>query len=209
MTVALLLLGAGASSRMRGGDKLLEPVAGQPCLRVLAERGLAAGLAVYVTLRPQDAARRAALADLKVQIIEVPDAALGMSHSLRAGARAMPGDLTGMMVLPGDMPEVTSDDIRQMAEHFAAQTHCAALRATAQDGRPGHPIIFATPVLAQFDQLSGDRGAAALLAPMGARLHHLALPDMHALRDLDTPEDWADWRAAQQDSDAKDPPPST
>ena len=61
MDAHILLLAAGSSSRMRGGDKLLEPVAGRPLLTRIAEAALATGLPVHVALppdRPASAARR-------------------------------------------------------------------------------------------------------------------------------------------------------
>ena len=36
MQAHILLLAAGSSSRMRGGDKLIEPVAGEPLLTRIA-----------------------------------------------------------------------------------------------------------------------------------------------------------------------------
>ena len=39
--IAALVLAAGAARRMRGRDKLLEPVAGRPLLRAVAEAALA------------------------------------------------------------------------------------------------------------------------------------------------------------------------
>ncbi|MCB1394509.1 MAG: NTP transferase domain-containing protein, partial [Rhodobacteraceae bacterium] len=53
---------AGASRRMAGRDKLLEPVDGAPLLRRQARAAVAAGTGpVAVTLPPDDRTRRAAL----------------------------------------------------------------------------------------------------------------------------------------------------
>ncbi|MEX0284055.1 MAG: NTP transferase domain-containing protein [Paracoccaceae bacterium] len=197
MSIALLLLGAGSASRMRGADKLLEDVDGQPCLRVLSQRGLEAGLKVYVTLRPEDAPRRNALARLDVTVIDVPDAAQGMSRSLRAGAAAMPNKVSGMMVLPGDMPEITADDMRAMVSGFESAP-CMALRAVTEAGEPGHPIIFARETFASFAELNGDKGASGILKQLGHQVQTLALPGNRARLDLDTPEAWAEWRAGRR-----------
>mgnify|MGYP006184317219 CR=1 FL=1 len=46
--------------------------------------------------------------------------------------------------------------------------------------------------------LSGsDEGARSVLVRHRARLRLVPLPGHHATTDLDTPEDWAAWRAAQ------------
>jgi hypothetical protein len=85
---AILLLAAGSSSRMRGADKLLERVDGVPLLLRQARVALAAGVPVIVTLPGDRPARTAALAGLDLVTVPVPDAALGLSASIRAGVRA-------------------------------------------------------------------------------------------------------------------------
>lgn len=184
---------------MRGADKLLQQVNGQPVLRCMAERGLDAGLPVFVTLGPGQPARRAALAGLDVTLVDVVDANEGMSRSLRAGARAMPPGVEGMMVLPADMPDIETGDMAALAQAFLNGPPCFALRATTGDGRPGHPIIFSRDSLAHFDTLDGDRGAFMLLKGFEEDVRLFPLPGDRARLDLDTPEDWAAWRAEHRD----------
>jgi CTP:molybdopterin cytidylyltransferase MocA len=43
--------------------------------------------------------------------------------------------------------------------------------------------------------LSGDEGAKRILSQEASRVHLVPLADDRALVDLDTPEDWAAWRA--------------
>lgn len=186
---------------MRGSDKLLQEVDGQPVLRCLAQRGVSAGLPVFVTLGPDQPARREALADLDVTVVEVPNAEDGMSQSLRAGARAMPSEVDGMMVLPADMPDIEAADMAALAQAFLTGPPCPALRATTEDGRPGHPIVFARDRLALFDSLDGDRGALMLLKGFEDQVRLVPLPGDRARLDLDTPEDWAAWRARTSDAE--------
>jgi len=193
MTIAVLLLGAGASSRMRGGDKLLEPVGGVPLLRLLAERALAAGARVVVTLPPEAPARAAALEGLDVEILTVPDAAEGMSASLRRGAAAL-ADVEAMIVLPADMPEIDTDDILNLINPFRADPSAPLLRGGGEDGTPGHPVLFPRRLLPEFAGLTGDAGAAAILKRQAPGPGIVPLPERHALTDLDSPEDWQTWR---------------
>lgn len=201
--IVAFLPAAGASRRMKGRDKLLEPVDGRPLLRRAAETALSAGLGpVLAGLRPDDAARRHALDDLAVGIVEVPNAGTGMSATLRAGAGAALAAIgagrerndacDGMLVFLPDMPEIEAPDLVEMARVF--ETHGGpVVRATTRDGRPGLPVLFPRTLLHAFDRLDGDRGAAALLEDQ--RVVDLALPGERALTDLDTPGDWARWRA--------------
>nr|WP_091298952.1 nucleotidyltransferase family protein [Gemmobacter aquatilis] len=193
MPPTILLLAAGASSRMRGGDKLLEQVDGQPQLRRAALAALASGAPVRVALPPDHPARLAALEGLPVTQIIVPDADLGMSASIRAGAAGVRG---GLMILPADMPEIDAKIIMQLVElHY--ENSRLILRG-ASHGTPGHPVLIPADLLPALANLTGDEGARAVLKAHAACLHLVDLPGQAALTDLDTPEDWAAWRAARQ-----------
>jgi len=173
---------------MRGADKLLEPVSDRPLLRRQAEEALATGHPVLVTLRPQDTARRAALQGLPVTLLPIPDAATGLSASLRAASRLVGGAL---MIFPCDMPEIDRQDLALVIAAFkAAPGQCH--RGASAKGQPGHPVIIPADLVPELHSLTGDAGARSLLARHGAIL--TSLPGQHALLDLDTPEDWANWR---------------
>ena len=193
-TLTILIPAAGSSTRMRGQDKLLQDVAGEPILR--RQVRIALTLApVIVTLRDPDPARRAALKGLAVTILPVPDAALGMSASFRAVADTQ----SALMILPADMPDLTAKDLASMIASFrAAPDHI--LRGSAGT-TPGHPVIWPLALVPGFAGLTGDEGGRALLCLHPVHLH--PLPDSHALTDLDTPEDWAAWRARQAASSTR------
>jgi CTP:molybdopterin cytidylyltransferase MocA len=191
---AILLLAAGASSRMRGADKLMEPVDGVPLLLRQARVAQATGMPVIVTLPVDRPAREAALAGLDLMTVPVPDAALGLSASIRAGVRA--AGARPVLVLLADLPEITTADLSLLlARHAAAPD--LILRATAADGTPGHPVLFPEWALGGLAALRGDSGARDLLRQYSGRTELIALPGRHAVTDLDTPEDWAAWRAAR------------
>ncbi len=195
--VAILVLAAGAATRMRGGDKLLEEVDGQPLLRKVVGHACAVSDTVLVCLRPEDSARRTALKGLGCRQIDVLDASEGMAHSLRAGVAQLPSTISAVMVVPADMPEISQDDLSQIAQaHIGAPG--AIIRATSQNGRPGHPVLFPARLFEELRALSGDVGAREVLKPHAASVHLIDLPDNHATIDLDTPEDWRAWRAAGQ-----------
>jgi len=198
-----VLLAAGASSRMRGADKLLQAVEGEPLLRRQARALLAAGLGpVAVTLPPDPAARASVLQGLPVTLLPVPEAAQGLSASLRAAAR-WAGE-AALLVVPADMPDLAARDFAAAAAGFDG---ARPLRAAGADGTPGHPVIFPAALVPLFARLSGDEGARAILRAHPPVL--LPLPGRNALTDLDTPEDWAAWRAQRGAvaSDAGGQPP--
>lgn len=200
--IAIVIPAAGASSRMRGRDKLLEQVAGRPLLRLVAERARGVAENVIVTLPDPPGPRAEALADLAVLLVPVADAAEGMGASLRAGIDALPDRLDGVMILPADMPEITGADLARLMRAFRDDP--GLWQATASDGRPGHPVIFPAECLPALAALSGESGARTVLQAHRDRLRRLALPGIRALVDLDTPEDWASWRAGDQAPDTRE-----
>ena len=197
MTTPILLLAAGSASRMRGGDKLLEDVHGAPCLQVMAKRALATGQPVLVTMPSLNHPRAACLTGLELSVIEVPNADLGMSHSLQLGVAALPNNAKAVMILPADMPDITTDDMNEMLDAFVV-TNATAMRATTQDGATGHPTLVGMNLFEQFQKLTGDKGANAILSALGDSLMLHALKGDRARIDLDTPEDWSAWRARTQ-----------
>lgn len=190
MTVTILLLAGGAARRMRGRDKLLEDIGGVPLLRQQALRALATGAEVLAVLPEAAPKRRAALADLTLTLLESAETRHGMGASIAAGVRALRPDAAAVMILPTDMPDLETEDLSTLIDAFAEDPQ-RAVRASTESGAPGHPVIFPASLRPALAQLSGDQGAQALLG--AAR--QIALPGARARLDLDTPEDWATWRA--------------
>ena len=194
MTLQILILAAGSARRMRGTDKVLELVGGQPQIRRIAMAALSTGCPVVVALPPDRPRRRAALAGLALTALTVPDAALGMGVTLREAAAALPAG--PLMILLADLVEISADDLHSViAAHAANPT--AILRGCC-GATPGHPTVIPADLRADLLTLTGDEGARALITRHRDRLHLVALPEGHATTDLDTPEDWAAWRALRR-----------
>lgn len=188
--IPILILAAGQSTRMRGRDKLLEDIEGIALLRHRVLAALAASPLVFVTLPDLDHPRAKMVHDLPVTLIPVPDAKTGMGASLRTGVAHLP-DCNHFMVLLADLPEITTTDLTTLIKSID-HDHLI-FRGTAADGTPGHPIIFDASLRPLFANLTGDNGGRDIIQSHGAK--RVALPGQHATRDLDTPEDWANWRA--------------
>ncbi|MEQ9260402.1 MAG: nucleotidyltransferase family protein [Roseovarius sp.] len=191
--LAVLIAAAGGSSRMRGRDKLLEPVGGMPILRRVALAALGLGAPVLVTLPEGRPARRAALDGLdRLSLAHVTDASEGMAASLRAGAGwAGALEARGLMILLADMPEIDLGDLKTMEAAFGRDPR-KAYRAEDAGGTAGHPVIFPARLFARLAHLKGDTGAREVLRE--EKVTRVALPARHATTDLDTPEAWAAWR---------------
>ncbi|ROU03994.1 nucleotidyltransferase family protein [Histidinibacterium lentulum] len=190
----ILIPAAGASSRMRGADKLTRPVEGVPLLGRQVAQALGTGWPVLVTLPPDRPARTAlvlrlmATAGGRLRSETLADANEGLSRSLRAGAlAALEADRDLLVMLP-DMPGIETADLQRLV---AARTPGILIcRATAEDGTPGHPVLFAHDLLPEFAHLYGDHGAAAVVRAHREELTEVPLEGRRACEDLDSPEDW-------------------
>lgn len=192
MTPEILILAAGSSSRMRGADKLLEPIDGTPQLARIAQAALHTGCPVSVALPPDRPAREACLDGLALNIVFVPNPQDGMAASLVAGLDALPKSAPVLLLL-ADLPEITAADLSYFLKAWATHPNRIA-RGTAEEGTPGHPVGFPADLRAELLALYGDQGAREVLQRHKARLLLVPLPGQHATTDLDTPEDWARWR---------------
>ena len=187
-TPAIVVLAAGASSRMSGRDKLLETIDGTPLILRAVRAACAVADEVVVVLPEGDASRDAWLGDLPARWVRV--GARAMSASIAAGVGAVHAEAA--MLHLADMPEIGADEMAAVAEAWRAGD-ADVLRATAADGTPGHPVVFARALFAELTALNGDVGARAILDRHPAET--VALPGARATLDLDTPDAWAEWRA--------------
>lgn len=192
---AILILAAGASSRMAPRDKLLEEIGGETLLRRVARRAVGTGAPVIVVLPPDRPLRIRALEGLALVTTVAEDAARGMTASLRAGIATLPPGTPGAMILPADMPGPTTEDLAHLLQLFEADPQ-AIYRATTVDGREGHPALFPADLFPALAGLSGDEGGRSVVQANRDRLRRVALPGDRAVLDLDTPEDWAAFRAS-------------
>lgn len=191
--VSILVLAAGASRRMGGRDKLLELVDGIPLLRAQALKALAVSGSVHVALPVGHGPRKAVLKGLAVKAVQIMDHAKGMGVTLCEAVTALPAERP-IMVLLGDVPEITARDLRSVATAVEAEPDADVWRAVTETGVPGNPVVFTPALRPKLLGLTGDDGARGVVASAG-RVVDVPLPGSRARLDLDTQAAWADWRA--------------
>ena len=191
--VYIILLAAGASRRMRGRDKLIEPINGQPLLRQSVQSAITSSAdGVIVVLPPYAPDRMASLDGLNINLAENTQADLGMSGSIICGLLALPNDAQAAVIIPADMPNIQSKDYNKLIMRWQ---QCEQIcRATTEDGLPGHPVLFPRQYFGRLLQLTGDAGASALWSDITDPIEMVMLSGQRARTDLDTPEDWMRWR---------------
>lgn len=197
--VAAIVLAAGAGRRMRGVDKLLEEVDGEPVLARVARAALSSQADETVVVLPPGAdGRRAALAGLGIGIVEAPEWSEGMAASLRSGLAAVQAKADAAVILLADMPEVGSGAIDRLIAAFDPDEGREIVRAVAADGTAGHPVLFGRRFFETLAALTGDRGAREVIRDAADFVTEVVTEGQGAVVDLDTPEAWAAWRAQRR-----------
>lgn len=161
--IGALVLAAGKSSRMGGPNKLLALLDGKPVVRHVVEAALAADLAeIAVVYGHMHDRVQGTLADLPVMSAYNPDFADGMASSIRTGMNALSPELDGVLILLGDMPRVTADDIVAL-KRTMAETGKGIVIATA-NGKRGNPVLWDRRYFPDLKELNGDIGGRNLVS---------------------------------------------
>ena len=193
--IPLVILAAGFSTRM-GRSKPLLPHGLAPGMTFLGHLATEAGIAelrhVFVVGRPDDRDLRVEAIRRGVAYVENPAAERGQLTSLQAGLDAVAATLgdavEAVMVLPVDVPLVSSAVMRQLAARSATSS-AAILRAT-HNGRHGHPVIFKRSVFDELRAADPDVGARAVVRADPGRVENVEMEEAGVTVDVDTPEDY-------------------
>jgi hypothetical protein len=191
-TLGVILLGAGASSRM-GRPKLLLPWRGTTVIgHLLCQwQELGAGQ-VAVVLRPDDSSLAAELNRLNFpeqNRIENPRPERGMFSSIVCAAN-WPGwrtEISQWSVVLGDQPHLQSETLRQLLAFAAQNPH--SICQPSLGGQQKHPVILPRQA---FDELKNSRADTLkdfLKLTAGPRVQ-CPVNDSGLSLDLDTPEDY-------------------
>ncbi|NOT70032.1 MAG: nucleotidyltransferase family protein [Hyphomicrobium sp.] len=192
MKIAGIIVAAGRSSRFEGGNKLLAEIDGKPLIRNVIDAACDAALdeIVVVTAPGAPAVHAAASRDAWRTIVN-PDAAAGLSTSIRCGLSAIDQTSDGALIILADMPRLTARLINDLCAAFAARNAQAIVFPQSRDGRQGNPVLWPRMLYAELMALSGDAGGKVLLAANPGLLQPVAVEGDAAFVDIDTRADLA------------------
>jgi molybdenum cofactor cytidylyltransferase len=186
MRIGVIVLAAGASSRM-GSPKQLLRYGGQTLIRRAAEAAIASSCnRVAVVIGSNASQMRRELKDLPVSVVENQNWQTGMSSSIRAGLDELrPHDLDGVVIMLCDQPFVTAGILNDLiATH--RQTG-KPIVASCYETTKGVPAFFSRDLFTDLTSLSADEGARRLIVKHPELVATINFPE--GAIDIDTPHD--------------------
>jgi molybdenum cofactor cytidylyltransferase len=199
--ISALILAAGRATRFGAGaddSKLLAALEGKPLVRHVAGAALASQAAEVIAVTGHAAEGvRQALAGLDLRLVHNADFATGMASSLKAGLAALDPRASGVVVLLGDMPRITSAIIDRLITHFETGGATADAAVPVREGRQGNPVLLGRALFAALDTLNGDQGARRILSEPGRRVLLCSVEDAAIEVDVDTRDALENLRAGR------------
>lgn len=193
MTTAVLLLAAGASSRM-GQPKMFLPYQGKTLLQHTVEAAAGISHPVFVVAGEHYTAMRASLAAFPVQLIHHEQWQQGIGSSIAAGI--------GGILRAGFAPDAVIITVcDQPFLHTALLQEMIMVQALSGKGMVacaysdtlGTPVLFGKGYLAALQDLNGQQGAKRLLKQFPQDVATVLFPEGSI--DIDTPEDYEQLKA--------------
>lgn len=110
----------------------------------------------------------------------------GMSQSIILGIKNVSENSDAAMIIPGDLPMMSSDYLNSLISHF--NSHGNGIAGFLMHGSPVSPVIFSRKYFKELLGLNGDRGGKPVIKRHMDDFTGMEAPD-DSLMDIDTLDD--------------------
>lgn len=188
-SIGIIVLAAGASTRMQEPKQLLE-FEGKTLLRRAVETAISTNCQpVVVVLGANFNETLAEISDLPVDVCHNTDWRKGLSSSLQCGIENMLNlnpKIDAFIATLADQPFVTANHLQVFIKRFRETKN--PIVAAKYNETNGVPALFSKEIFNEFKEISGDKGAKKILKKHQNTLISIDLPE--AAFDIDTKEDY-------------------
>jgi molybdenum cofactor cytidylyltransferase len=188
--IGAVILAAGQSQRM-GKPKMVLPwgsttVIGR-VITVLLESGLATILTVSGGAKEQV---EAAIAEFPVRTAHNPGYAVSdMLESLKIGIRSLEAEISAVLVVLGDQPQIECRTVETIIERYLSQH--SSLVVPSYKMRRGHPWLIDSILWPDIMKMTAGQNMREFLNAYRDQIDYVDVPTPSILKDLDTPEDYS------------------
>ncbi|MCU0325260.1 MAG: nucleotidyltransferase family protein [Spirosomaceae bacterium] len=197
MNVAIIILAAGAASRM-GQPKQLLPVKGRSLIKYITEIAMDTPCyPITVVLGANRQLIRGELDKMPITVIDNPKWEDGMATSIKMGligSYMTAKEIEAAIFLTVDMPYISSELINQLIDK-AVQNPDSRIIASKYDGQIGIPVLFKRSIFNDLLDLNGEQGAKKVILQHLDNTETIDFPE--GKFDLDTVVDYQDYLKRQ------------
>ncbi|WP_299130115.1 nucleotidyltransferase family protein [uncultured Winogradskyella sp.] len=192
MKIAVLLLAAGTSTRMKKPKQLL-PIGKETLLTVVINNLLNSNISkLYCVLGAHTKPITEKLKDYNITCVHNQNYKQGLGSSINAGIRAIMNDnvlFDAVLIVLGDQPNVDAAYINQLIKK--AKENPGNVISSTYNTSYGVPAIFPKHYFESLLHLRGDKGAKDFLNSSATNV--LSIRSNDNLIDIDTAQDYKDY----------------
>ena len=186
--VSCLLLAAGLSSRMTIGNKLLLKIKKVTIIEITIKNLILCNIDnLYVILGHQSSLFTKILEKFNVPLIINKSYKEGMSSSIKKGIQIIDAKSNGVMICLADMPRIDTNTYNTLIKKFKTfYSKKNPLIVIPEHNREnGNPVIFSDHFFSYLKNITGDKGAKALIAKNKKYIKKVNILDNSILKDVD------------------------
>jgi molybdenum cofactor cytidylyltransferase len=182
-SIAGIILAGGASRRM-GTPKALLRFQGETFLdRLIRLFSAVASPVIVVVGHHAETIRSGIQRSPEAVFVTNPDPERGMLSSLQCGLAVVPSEADAVLFTPVDHPNLESSTLDKLKADFLAKQ--APVTVPTHDGKHGHPVCIALPVMAELLALPPEAQASDVIHRYVSRTSYIEVPDSAILTDVD------------------------
>jgi molybdenum cofactor cytidylyltransferase len=190
LSVAAVLLAAGAGTRMGYKPKSLLELDGVPLIRRQIMALQSAGVTELVVVLGHHANEIAPLLkDFAITLVTNPSPDASPISSQRLGLESLMGQNDAVLMALADQPLIETPDIQQLLDAFTQRPDRKNLLYPRVQGQPGNPVIFTAAVRSEILACPPAVGCKQWRQQHAQQAHAFDCDNLHFVQDVDTPED--------------------
>jgi molybdenum cofactor cytidylyltransferase len=186
LMLALLILAAGESSRMRFPKALLK-IGEETFVECILRKAKAAGLTSVFVITGADHEKIISVFP-QIPCVHNENYMQGQISSLQKGIRNLPEGITEVMVWPVDQPLIKKETVITLIEHWNEKKK--ALTIPVYQDHKGHPVIYNNAAMKAAVKLQMHQTGKDLQSLFAMDMALVEVADPAVAIDIDTPEDY-------------------
>ena len=184
-----ILLAAGQSKRMNGGNKLTKKIKGTPLIKYSVKNILNSSIdeLIIVLGYQKEIIEKLIGRDEKIKFIFNKNFQNGMASSIKTGLNHLSEKTEAFFICLGDMPMVSHDIYNQLIKSKDNKE----IIVPTYKGQQGNPVLFDKSMKEKVIDISGDAGAKKILELNKDKILNLEINDQSIARSFNIQDDFS------------------